>query len=119
MRVLLVDDEEELVSTLSERLGIRDIDSDWVTSGEEGTRLALANDYDWVVLDLKMPGLGGLETLKTIKRARPSTNIIVLTGHSAEEEYQAVMLAGASHYLLKPLDVDDLIAKMHGNAGRQ
>lgn len=112
MRVLLVDDEEELVSTLAERLAIRDIDADWVTSGEEGMRLALASDYDWVVLDLKMPGIGGLETLKAIKQERPATRIMVLTGHSAEEEYEAVMQAGASYYLLKPLDVEDLIAKM-------
>jgi DNA-binding response OmpR family regulator len=119
MRVLLVDDEEELVSTLSERLALRGIDSDWATSGEEGMRLALANDYDWVVLDLKMPGLGGLATLKAIKSQRPASNIIVLTGHSAEEEYQTVMQAGASHYLLKPLDVEDLIAKMQGLAGQQ
>lgn len=112
MRVLLVDDEEELVTTLSERLALRDIESDWATSGEEGLRLALASHYDWVVLDLKMPGMGGLETLRIIKRQRPDTQVMVLTGHSAEDEFEAVMRAGASHYLLKPLDVDDLIAKM-------
>lgn len=113
MRVLLVDDEEELVSTLAERLWIRGIDSDWVTSGEEGMRLALANNYDWVVLDLKMPGLGGLKTLQALKELRPETKAIVLTGHSAEEEYEAVMAAGARHYLLKPLDVEDLVEKMN------
>ncbi len=113
MRVLLVDDEEELVSTLSERLDLRGIESDWVTNGEDGLRLALENDYDWIVLDMKMPGIGGLETLQAIKRRRPSTKIIVMTGHSSSQDREAGLRAGAQHYLLKPIDVEDLIARMH------
>lgn len=114
MRVLLVDDEEELVSTLAERMGLRDIQSDWVTSGEEALRLVGLKDYDWVILDMKMPGLGGLETLKAIKRQRPATRIIVVTGHSSREDREAGLQAGADDYLLKPVDVDDLIAGMQG-----
>ena len=56
MRVLLIDDEKELVSTLSERLELRGIDTDWATSGEEGLELVKQSQYDWVVIDLKMPG---------------------------------------------------------------
>jgi len=114
MKVLLVDDEEELVSTLAERLEMRGIASDWATNGEDGLRLALERDYDWVILDMKMPGLGGLETMKAIRRRRPETNIIVITGHSSEKDRQAGMQAGASHYLLKPVDVDDLVACLQG-----
>ncbi len=112
MRVLLVDDEEELVSTLAERLELRDIDSDWVTSGQEALAKVEQTDYDWVVLDMKMPGLGGLETLKAIKRRRPQARIIVVTGHSAQKDRDAGLQAGATHYLLKPVDVDDLLARM-------
>lgn len=115
MKVLLVDDEEELVSTLAERLDMRGIESDWVVTGEEGLRLALERDYDWVVLDMKMPGLGGLETMQAIRRRRPETKIIVITGHSSERDRQAGLSAGASHYLLKPVDVEDLVACMQGN----
>ena len=114
MRVLLVDDEEELVSTLSERLALRGIESDWVTSGEEGLRLACERQYDWVVLDLKMPGIGGMETLRNLKKQRPGTNIIVLTGHSSSEDLEQGLQHGASHYLLKPIDVEDLVQKMQG-----
>ncbi len=112
MRVLLVDDEEELVSTLSERLALRGIDSDWATSGEEGLKLALERRYDWVVLDLKMPGIGGMETLRHLKEQRPDTKIIVLTGHSSADDLEEGLQHGARHYLLKPIDVDDLLAKM-------
>lgn len=109
MLVLLVDDEEELVSTPAERLGFRDIDADWVTSGEEGMRLVLANDYDWVVLDLEDAGHRRAGDAQGHQAPAPGH---VLTGHSAEEEYKAVMQASASYYLLKPLEVDDLIACM-------
>lgn len=112
MRVLLVDDEEELVSTLSERLDLRDIANDYATTGEQGLAYLWERDYDWVVLDMKMPGLGGLATLKAIKRSRPGTRIIVMTGHTSKEDRDAGLAAGADHYLLKPVDVDDLVALM-------
>jgi len=112
MRVLLVDDEEELVSTISERLHLRDIENDWATTGEQCLALFSERDYDWVVLDMKMPGLGGLATLKAIKRSRPSTRIIVITGHTSKDDHDAGLAAGADHYLLKPVDVDALLALM-------
>jgi DNA-binding response OmpR family regulator len=119
MRVLLVDDEEELVSTLAERLDLRGIESDWVTNGEEGLRLAMANDYDWIVLDMKMPGIGGLQTMQAIKRRRPETRIIVVTGHSSVQDRESGMQAGATHYLLKPVEVEDLIALMQGSSNAE
>lgn len=119
MRVLLVDDEEELVSTLAERLDLRGIESDWATNGEDGLRLALANDYDWIVLDMKMPGLGGLQTMQAIKRRRPETRIIVVTGHSSAQDREAGLQAGATHYLLKPVEVEDLIGLMQGAEGAE
>lgn len=116
MRVLLVDDEEELVSTLSERLDLRGITNDYATTGEQGLALLADNDYDWVVLDMKMPGLGGLATLRAIKRSRPDMRIIVITGHTSKEDHDAGLAAGADHYLLKPVDVDDLVALMQGQS---
>ncbi|MFH1036062.1 MAG: response regulator [Pseudomonadota bacterium] len=113
MRVLLIDDEEELVTTLAERLDLRGIASDWATSGEGGLRLARQQVYDVAVLDMKMPGQGGLETLRELKRSRPGMPIIVITGHSAEEDRLASLEAGAALYLLKPMDMEDLVASMH------
>jgi DNA-binding response OmpR family regulator len=116
MRVLLVDDEEELVTTLSERLDLRGVANDYATTGEQGLAYLWERDYDWVVLDMKMPGLGGLATLKAIKRSRPGARIIVITGHTSKEDHDAGLAAGADHYLLKPVDVDDLVALMKDQA---
>lgn len=117
MRVLLIDDEKELVVTLSERLELRSIDNDWATSGEDGLALVRQNDYDWVVVDLKMPGLGGLDAIKAIKAVRPSARIILLTGHSAAEDLDYALKMGADHYLVKPVDIDVLLALMQKRPG--
>lgn len=118
MKVLLIDDEKELVTTLSERMEIRDIDSEWATSGEQGLRMIQEQAYDWVVLDLKMPGLSGYEAIQAIKAARPEARIILLTGHSAPEDLDRALDMGADLYLVKPVDIDDLIALMQGG-GKQ
>lgn len=110
MKVLLIDDEKELVSTLAERLDLRGIDSDWATSGEEGLKLARSQVYDWVVVDLKMPGLGGFDVIAAIKKARPQTRIILLTGHTSAEDLDYALELGADRYLVKPVDIDDLLA---------
>ncbi|MGD8562379.1 MAG: response regulator [Desulfarculaceae bacterium] len=116
MRVLLIDDEKELVTTLSERLELRGIDSDWATSGEEGLDLVKRNQYDWVVVDLKMPGLGGFEAIKAIKLARPGVRIILLTGHSAVEDLDHALDLGADKYLVKPVEIDDLLSLMQAES---
>lgn len=117
MRVLLIDDEKELVSTLSERLELRGIDSEWATSGEQGLAMVDHKPYDWVVVDLKMPGLGGFDAIKAIKRQRPGAKIILLTGHSASEDLDHALKLGADHYLVKPVDIDDLLALMQRGGG--
>jgi len=112
MKVLLIDDEKELVTTLSERLDLRDIANDWATSGEEGLKLIKRQTYDWVVVDLKMPGLGGFEAIQQIKKASPDTRIILLTGHSAAEDLDHALELGADRYLVKPVDIDVLLSLM-------
>jgi len=112
MRILLIDDERELVTTISERLELRNIDNDWAVSGEEGLALLRRNHYDWVVVDLKMPGIGGFEAIKAIKREQPGTRIILLTGHSAPEDLDRALVLGADRYLIKPVDIENLLAVM-------
>lgn len=112
MRVLLIDDEKELVATLSERLDLRDIENDWVTSGEAGLELIKEKPYDWVLLDLKMPGLSGFESIKAIKKIRPETRVILLTGHSAAEDLDHALELGADRYMVKPVEFDDLLSLM-------
>jgi DNA-binding NtrC family response regulator len=112
LRVLLVDDEEELVETLAERLEIRGIDAEAVTNGEDALRLLLDYTFDVVLLDVRMPGISGLEVLKLIRRQRPSTQVILITGHGSAEDGENGMHDGAFDYVVKPIDIDTLIGKM-------
>ena len=112
MRVLLIDDEEELVSTLEERLMLRGIDVEGVTSGADAIGRVQLVKFDVVVLDMKMPGIGGLEVMRRIKREQPGIKFILMTGRGSLEEGEQGMQEGAFAYLLKPINIEDLMKKM-------
>jgi len=114
MRVLLVDDEEELVATLAERLFYREINADWVTSGLEALEMAEKYKYDIAVLDVKMPGISGCELKKSLQDKHPAMKYIFLTGHGSEDDFKSCTEeAGAEYYLVKPVNIDSLIKKMN------
>jgi DNA-binding NtrC family response regulator len=115
-RVLLVDDEEEFVSALSERLTLRGIEVDSVLNGEEALARLVAKDFEVVILDVMMPGLGGLEVLRQIKATHPNTQVILLTGHGSTREGIEGMRLGAFDYLIKPVDLEDMLEKMKAAA---
>ena len=108
MRVLLVDDEEELVTALAERLSYRGIDADWSSTGAGALELAESQAYDVAVLDVKMPNYSGIELKKKLEKTRPGMKYIFLTGHGSEEDFRAGS-AEASRYLVKPLDLPALL----------
>jgi len=110
--VLLVDDEVEFLDTLLKRLRKRKLDVNGVHSGEEALRFLEANPVDVVVLDVKMPGMDGLDTLRAIKKALPLTEVIMLTGHAIMEVAIEGMELGAFDYLMKPMDIDELLYKL-------
>lgn len=113
MRVLLVDDEKEFVSTLAERLSMRNIEADWVSSGEEALKRLEAIAYDLAVLDVKMPHIGGIELMRMMRGKRPGMKFIFMTGHGSEQDFQAgTSEAGADFYLVKPVHIEDLMKKM-------
>jgi DNA-binding response OmpR family regulator len=113
MRILLVDDEEELVSTLSERLSFRGITADWVTRAEDVWPHVEAHTYDLAVLDIKMPKMGGIELKQKLGERFPHMKFIFLTGHGSEEDYKAALAeAGPDGYQVKPIHIDTLIKKM-------
>jgi DNA-binding response OmpR family regulator len=113
MKVLLVDDEKELVSTLSERLSLRDIEADWVTTGEEAIKSVESKQYDVAVLDIKMPRIGGIELKKKLEEKNTNLKYIFMTGHGSEEDFMtASSESGAEYYLVKPVNIDELIRKM-------
>lgn len=111
-RVLLVDDEEEFVSALSERLELRGIEVDSALNGEDALAIMVEKTFEVVILDVMMPGLGGLEVLKQIKSAYPNTQVILLTGHGATKEGIEGMRLGAFDYLIKPVDIEEMHEKM-------
>jgi DNA-binding response OmpR family regulator len=114
MRILLVDDEQELSSALAERLNMRGIDTDWVTSGEEALRKADAARYDLAVLDMRMPVMGGLELKDRLQARDPNLKFIFVTGYGSEKDFEAVACqAGEACYLVKPVDINLLIERMH------
>ncbi len=112
LSVLLVDDEIDFISSLAERLRLRKIDADTAISGEDAFKLITAKRPNVVVLDLKMPGLGGLEVLKHIKILDASIQVILLTGHGSTREGIEGMRLGAYDFLMKPVDIDELIEKI-------
>ncbi len=114
MKVLLVDDEHELVSTLAERLSLRGMQADWAISGEEAMRLAEKNPYDVAVLDVKIPRISGLELKRNLQSKRPDLKFIFMTGHGSEEDFRRCSAEAADGcYLVKPVNIEDLIRKMN------
>jgi len=114
MRVLLVDDEEELVSALAERLSIRGIEADWVTTGEDALKRIQSETYDLALLDVKLPRISGLELKKLIQEKNPKMKFIFFTGHGSENNYRVGSAeAGSQYYLVKPVNIDVLVKKMN------
>ena len=112
LHVLLVDDEKEFVQTLSQRLQIRQINSDVVYSGEEALETVHRDGAEVMVLDLKMPGIDGFQVLREIKQSKPDIEVIILTGHGTEKDKETCMNLGAFAYLQKPADIDLLAETM-------
>ena len=112
-RILLVDDEKDFVKTLSERLVIRDYDVTESYSGEDAIERIKHYLFDVVILDVLMPGTDGIEVLKEIKRIKPLTEVIMLTGHATVETAIEGMKLGAYDYLMKPCETEDLTSKIN------
>jgi DNA-binding NtrC family response regulator len=112
MNVLLVDDETEFLETLVKRLRKRKLIVHGVSGGEQALEDLKTNPVDIVILDVKMPGMSGLETLRRIKKEYPLTEVIMLTGHASMEVAIEGMDIGAFDYLMKPIDIDELLYKI-------
>ncbi|MFA6223060.1 MAG: response regulator [Desulfomonilaceae bacterium] len=112
-KVLLVDDESPFVEALAKRLKLRELEVAIALSGPEALeKLEQNSTTDVVVLDVKMPGMDGIETLKAIKARYPLIEVIMLTGHATVESAIDGMKVGALDYLMKPCDMDVLMAKV-------
>jgi len=117
--VLIVDDEKDFVEMFGLRLEEGGERVYRAYSGKEGLDLLEKENIDVVVLDIKMPGMDGIETLQEIKKRRPIVEVIMLTGHGTIETAVEGMKLGAYDYLLKPADVDEISAKLEGARKRK
>ena len=108
INLLLVDDEEEFITTLAERLQLRNLPSRYALNGDQALQLVAASVPDVIVLDLKMPGLDGLEVLRRVKKEYPQVEVIILTGHGAEKDEDEARRLGAFEYLKKPVEITEL-----------
>jgi DNA-binding NtrC family response regulator len=111
-RVLFVDDEADFLETILKRMQKRGVAASGVDSGEESLTWLQQNLADIVVLDVRMKGMDGIQTLRAIKSAHPLIEVIMLTGHASLEIAREGMKLGAFDYLMKPIDLDELLYKL-------
>jgi DNA-binding NtrC family response regulator len=117
--VLIIDDEEDFVQAINERLTLRQMAVGTALDGAAGVRELERNpSIDVVLLDIQMPGMSGIETLRQIKASHPGVEVIMLTGHATVETAIEGMKLGAFDYLLKPYDIDTLLQKLQAATDR-
>ena len=108
IKVLLVDDEEEFVESLAERIRMRDLRSDVALNGEDALAILEEKLPDVMILDFKMPGIDGLTVLEQVRKAYPGVQVIMLTAHGTPEVEEKARNLGAFEYLQKPVPIDKL-----------
>lgn len=111
-RVLLVDDEVDFVDALSARMEARGLVVETATNGEEAVQKVRDRRYDAIILDLAMPGMDGIETLRALRELQPDVQVILLTGHATLQKGVEAMKLGAMDFLEKPVDINLLMDKI-------
>jgi DNA-binding NtrC family response regulator len=120
LKVLFVDDEEDFVRTIAERMEVRDVGSDVALDGEQALQMLEDDVPDVMVLDLRMPGIEGIEVLRRVKKAYPQVEVIIMTGHGSDKDEAEARRLGAFDYLQKPVDINHLmdVVRRAGRADR-
>jgi two-component system NtrC family response regulator len=109
IKLLIVDDEEDFLNTIAERLGMRDFDIATASEGDLAVKVAKKEKFDVAILDMKMPGMDGLELLQILKKKHKFLEVIILTGHGAIDSAVEATKLGAYSYLEKPCDFEKLL----------
>jgi DNA-binding response OmpR family regulator len=117
IRVLVVDDEEDFLQALVMRLELRGMSVQGVMRGREALDLLDETSFDVVVLDIKMPGMDGIEVLREIRQRHPDTAVLVLTGHASQELSAEGRSLGAFDYLIKPIKLEAIVERIMAAAG--
>ncbi len=118
-KILIVDDEKEFLEVMAERMTTRGMLVKTADSALEALKLVESETFDAIILDLQMPAIDGLETLKAIKQKRPEMQVILLTGHATVEKGIAAMKLGAMDFVEKPADLAELTAKIRDAQARR
>ncbi len=116
-RVLVVDDEADLASAMTERLALRGFGATAATGGEEALRRIRESPFDVAILDVKMPGIDGLHLMRRMKEALPRLQVILFSGQGSVSDREQGLQEGAFEYLLKPFEIDDLVDLVRKAAG--
>lgn len=112
MHIILIDDERDFIETMEKRFRFRKIPVTAAHSGQEALDILSREEFDVAILDVRMPGMDGLDTLKEIKKRHPRLEVIMLTGHGSVESGAKGMALGAYDYVLKPVDFAELLEKV-------
>lgn len=118
-KILIVDDEHRFRKTLGKLLTARSLEVRDAASGEEALEMIASQEPDVVLLDVKMPGMGGIGALAEIKRDNPDVEVLVLSGHASVDTAKEIIELGGFDYLLKPYSIDDLLMKIDGAMERR
>jgi len=118
VRVLVVDDEQDFLDSIVKRLELRGIEVDGVGTGAAALELLTSKQVDVVVLDIKMPGMDGIEVLRQIRVSHPGVEVIVLTGHASQEFRELGRELEAFDYLIKPVRLDTLLERIQAACQR-
>lgn len=113
LKLMLVDDEERYLQTTAKLLGKKGIEVVTAQSGEQALELLKTHDVHVVILDIKMPGMDGFKTLRAVKTLYPPVEVIFLTGHATMDSAIEGLQFGAFDYVMKPADIDDILAKAY------
>jgi DNA-binding NtrC family response regulator len=121
LKVLFVDDEEDFVHTMAERMEMREVGSEVALNGEQALLMLEEEVPDVMVLDLRMPGIDGMEVLRRVKRTYPQMEVIIMTGHGSDQDEKEALRLGAFDYLRKPVDINDLmeVVRSAGHSGKK
>jgi DNA-binding response OmpR family regulator len=119
MHILVVDDEHEFLELMNNRLQKRGFTVSVAPTGEQALEMVKAREFDAMVLDVKMPGIDGIEVLRQVKAMRPELPVLLLTGHASMEAAMTGVETGAVDYLLKPVPINDLIMRLRDIAARK
>jgi DNA-binding NtrC family response regulator len=118
-KVLIVDDEERFRTTMCKLLTVRGLEAVTVGSGKEAIEKLRQGPYDVVILDVRMPEMGGVQVLSEIKKIDPQAEVIIMTGYASVDTAKEIMKRGAYDYVLKPYSIEELMEKIEGAYDRK